>query len=159
MKSRSLLLMVSVICLFVLAPASVLSQGPTVTAGCGAATVDGVMSPGEWAPATRVALAPMEQIIAHPGWAGEQGSGEISRAQAPTGWLYLMNDGDRFLYVGAVMNFDDITADPDCWESWMCVNFTDEPDALDDEWAAPDCDPLPKEGEATLRRTPPPAVR
>ncbi len=148
MKSRSLLLMVSVLCLFVLAPASVLSQGPTVTAGCGAATVDGVMSPGEWAPATRVALAPVENenSITHPGWAGEQGSGEVSPAQAPTGWLYLMNDGDRFLYVGAVMTFDNITADPDCWDSWMCVNFTDEPDALDDEWAAPDCDPLPKEG-------------
>ena len=28
----------------------------------------------------------------------------------------------------------------------MCVNFTDEPDALDDKLAAPDCDPLAKEG-------------
>ena len=49
MKLRALLLMVSVICLFMLAPAAALSQGPSVTAGCGAATVDGVMSPGEWA--------------------------------------------------------------------------------------------------------------
>ena len=148
MKSRSLLLMVSVICLFVLAPASVLSLGPTVAAGCGAATVDGVMSTGEWDPATRVALAAVEEdnFTTHPGWAGEQESGEISPAQAPTGWLYLMNDADRFLYVGAVISLDNITADPDCWQSWMCVNFTDEADALDDEWAAPDCDPLPKEG-------------
>jgi len=139
--------MVSVICLFVLAPASVLSQDPTVTAGCGAATVDGVMSPGEWAPATRVALAPVaKNHTLAPDWVGEHGYGEISPAQAPTGWLYLMNDGDRFLYVGAVMTFDNITADPGCWQSWMCVNFTDEPDALDDEWAAADCDPLPKEG-------------
>jgi hypothetical protein len=146
MKSRSLLLMVSVICLFVLAPASVLSQGPTVTAGCGAATVDGVMSPGEWDPATRVALAAVPNSALAPEWAGEHGYGEVSPAQAPTGWLYLMNDGDRFLYVGAVITLDNITANPDCWDSWMCVNFTDEPDALDDEWAAPDCDPLPKEG-------------
>ncbi len=146
MKSKSLLLMVSVICLFVLAPASVLSQGPTVTAGCGAATVDGVMSPGEWDPATRVALAAGPTNTLAPEWAGEHGYGEVSPAQAPTGWLYLMNDGDTFLYVGAVMTFDNITADPDCWDSWMCVSFTDEPDALDDEWAAPDCDPLPKEG-------------
>jgi hypothetical protein len=146
MKSRSLLLMVSVICLFVLAPASVLSQGPTVTAGCGAATVDGVMSPGEWDPATRVALAPVPNDVLPPDWVGEQGSGDVSPAQAPTGWLYLMNDGDRFLYVGAVMTLDNITADPDWWGSWMAVYFTDEPDALDDEWAAPDCDPLPKEG-------------
>jgi hypothetical protein len=57
-----------------------------------------------------------------------------------------MNDSDRFLYVGAVMNFDAIPANFDCWQSSMCVNFTDEPDALDDEWAASDCDPLPKEG-------------
>ncbi len=147
MKSRSLLLMVSVICLFVLAPASVLSQGPTVTAGCGAATVDGVMSPGEWDLATRVALAPVAYNHAlAPEWVGEHGYGEVSPAQAPTGWLYLMNDGDRFLYVGAVITLDTMTADPDWWDSWMCVNFTDEPDALDDEWAAPDCDPLPKEG-------------
>ena len=146
MKSKSLLLMVSVICLFVLAPASVLSQGPTVTAGCGAATVDGVMSPGEWDPATRVALAAGPTNTLAPEWAGEHGYGEVSPAQAPTGWLYLMNDGDRFLYVGAVITLDNITADADCWDTWMCVNFTDEPDALDHVWAAPDCGPLPKEG-------------
>jgi len=57
-----------------------------------------------------------------------------------------MNDGDRSLYVGAVITLDNITADPDWWHSSMCVYFADEPDALDDEWAAPDCDPLPKEG-------------
>jgi len=40
MKSKWLLLMVSVLCVMVLFPAAALSQGPTVTAGCGSATVD-----------------------------------------------------------------------------------------------------------------------
>jgi hypothetical protein len=60
--------------------------------------------------------------------------------------MYLMNDGARHLYVAALMNLDGMKADPDNWYSWMCVNFTDEGNALDDKWAAADCDPLPKEG-------------
>jgi hypothetical protein len=81
-----------------------------------------------------------------PEWvSGAEGS-EVSPAQDASGWLYLMNDGSSFLYVAALMTLDSIRPDPDWWYSWMCVNFTDEPDALDDEWAAPDCDPLPKEG-------------
>ena len=147
MKLRSLLLMVSVICLFVIAPASVLSQGPTVDAGCGAATVDGVMSPGEWDNATRVALVPLLGDGASSGqFYDAQVGEEVTPAQYPSGWLYLMNDGSRYLYVGAWLNFDGMTSDPDFWDTWMCLNFTDEPDATDDMWAAPDCDPLPKEG-------------
>ena len=147
MKLRSLLLMFSVICLFVIAPASVLSQGPSVTAGCGAATVDGVMSPGEWEHATRVALVPVPNAGAAPHqFDGAQVAGDVTPAQNSSGWLYLMNDGSRYLYVAARLSFDGITADPEYWWSWMCLNFTDEPDALDDMWAAPDCDPLPKEG-------------
>ena len=146
MKLRALLLMVSLICLFVLAPASVLSQGPMVTAGCGAATVDGVMSPGEWGDATRVPLAAVGTNDVVEQRDGAVLDGDVTPAQAESGWLYLMNDGARYLYVAALMRFDSITPDPDWWTSWMCLNFTDEPDALDDEWAADDCDPLPHEG-------------
>jgi hypothetical protein len=146
MKLRALVLMVSVICLFLLVPAAALSQGLTVTAGCGAATVDGVLSPGEWDAATRVPLTggiPLETIEQ---WDGADLAGDVTPAQLRSGWLYLMNDGDSYLYIAALMSFDSITADPDWWMSWMCLNFTDEPDALDDEWAADDCDPLPHEG-------------
>jgi hypothetical protein len=147
MKLRSLLLMVSVICLFVIAPASVLSQGPSVTAGCGAATIDGEMSPGEWKDATRVALVPLPMDeAASEQFDGAQVGGEVTPAQSSSGWLYLMNDGSRYLYVAAALSFDGITSDPQYWNTWMCINFTDEPDAWDDAWAAPECDPLPKEG-------------
>ena len=81
MKLRSLLLMVSVLCLFVLAPASVLSQGPTVTAGCGAATIDGVMSPGEWDNATRVELTALANANGLPEWVSGAGSSEVAPAQ------------------------------------------------------------------------------
>jgi hypothetical protein len=146
MKLRALVLMVSVICLFVLVPAAALSQGPTVTAGCGAATVDGVLSPGEWDPATRVPLAAPPQNHAAEQWEGAGLEGDVTPAQAASGWLYLMNDAERYLYVAASMSFDSITAHPDWWTTWMCVNFTDEPDAEDNGWAAVGCDPLPHEG-------------
>jgi hypothetical protein len=145
MKPRALVLMVSVICLFVLVPAAALSQGPTVTAGCGDATVDGVISHGEWDNATRVALAGMIPVNAAGQWDDGGMEGDVSPAQEVSGWLYLMND-DRYLYVAALMSFDSVTPDPDSWTSWMCLNFSDEPDPLDDEWAADDCDPLPHEG-------------
>jgi hypothetical protein len=146
MKPRALVLMVSVVCLFVLVPAAALSQGPTVTAGCGAAVVDGVMSPGEWDDATRVPLSEWVGEGAAGQWDGPSMEGDVTPAQAQSGWLYLMNDGDRYLYVAALMTFDNVTAHPDWWMTWMCLNFTDEPDALDDELAADDCDPLPHEG-------------
>jgi hypothetical protein len=145
MKLRALVLMVSVVCLFVLVPAAALSQGPTITAGCGDATVNGVMSPGEWDNATRVPLAEGPVYEAARQWEGAGLEGEVTPAQAQSGWLYLMND-DRYLYVAALMSFDSVTPHPDWWTSWMCLNFTDEPNALDDAWAAADCDPLPHEG-------------
>jgi hypothetical protein len=145
MKPRALVLMVSVICLFVLVPAAALSQGPTVTPGCGDATVDGVMSHGEWDNATRVPLAARPIFSAAEQWEELGLEGDVTPAQAQSGWLYLMND-DRYLYVAALMSFDSITPHPDWWMTWMCLNFTDEPDPVDDEWAADDCDPLPHEG-------------
>lgn len=58
MRARWLLLMTSVFCLTVLAPASAMCQGAAVNAGCGTATVDAVLSPGEWQDAAQVALTP-----------------------------------------------------------------------------------------------------
>jgi hypothetical protein len=103
------------------------------------------MSHGEWDNATRVPLA--EGPLAKPAeqWDGAGLEGDVTPAQAQSGWLYLMND-DRYLYVAALLSFDSITPHSDYWMTWMCLNFTDEPDALDDEWAADDCDPLPHEG-------------
>lgn len=135
MKPTWLLLGLSVICLLLVAPAAALSQGPTVEAGCGTAVIDGTMSSTEWDPAGRVALLPYEPLGASPS----------QQQYALTGWGYLMND-DSHLYVGAEVDLDSIEPDPDFWTSGMSVGFTDEEDALDDQWAAPDCDPLPGEG-------------
>ena len=58
MRPRWLLLAVSVLCLLVLLPATVLSQQQRaeLDATCGAARIDGVMSPGEWDDAGVVAM-------------------------------------------------------------------------------------------------------
>jgi hypothetical protein len=137
MKPRWLLLAVSVVCVLGVAPARALSQGPTVEAGCGSATINGIMSPGEWDAAARVPLLPYEPL----------GASLAQQQYNLTGWGYLMND-DTHLYVGAEVNLDSIVPHPNFWSSRMMVLFTDEGNAVDDEWAAPDCDPLPGEGWA-----------
>jgi hypothetical protein len=58
MRARWLLLMVGVFCLMVLAPVSAMSQGSAVDLACGTATVDAVLSHGEWGDATKLALTP-----------------------------------------------------------------------------------------------------
>jgi hypothetical protein len=131
MRGRWLLLAVSVICLLVLAPASALSQGTTVTAGCGAADVDGVIEPGEWDAATIVPLTP---------YVGVYGTTEAE------GWLALMNTETR-LYLATVLYVDEGTPlDWNHWDTVMEMIFTDEGDPLDDEWDADGCAPLPGEG-------------
>ncbi len=135
MKARWLLLAVSVICLLAVAPAAALSQGPTVEAGCGTARINGIMAPGEWDAAARVPLLSYEPLGASP---AQQG-------YALSGWGYLMND-DSHLYIGADVNLDSVVPDPNFWDSGMVVFFTDEGNATDNQWAAPDCDPLPGEG-------------
>ena len=137
MRPRWLLLAVTIICLLVLAPAVALSQGPEVEAGCGTPNINGIMAPGEWDAAARVPLVSYEPL----------GASLAQQRYSLTGWGYLMNDDNR-LYVGAEVNVDSIEPDPDYWQSEMTVLFTDEDDAVDDEWAAPDCDPLPGEGWA-----------
>ena len=130
MRLRWLLLMVSVVCLMVLAPASVLSQETTVIAGCGTATVDGALSPGEWESATQVGLSP---------YVGP-GNTEVE------GWLRLMNDETKLYLATEVFLEGGVALDPNHWDSVMEMVCTDEPPSLDDEWAADGCAPLPGEG-------------
>jgi hypothetical protein len=132
MKPRWLLLAVSVICLLLVAPASVLSQASSAAAaGCGTAIIDGVISPGEWANGTRVALTP---------YMGVYGTTEAS------GWLRLMNDQGR-LYLATELFVDEgITVDMGHWDTIMEMIVTDEGNRLDNEWDADGCAPLPGEG-------------
>ena len=138
MKARWLLLAVSVICLMVLAPATVLSQS-RAEAGCGSADIDGIMSDGEWQNAGRVAWAARvdEEDAA-------EGEAEPSQAGL-TGWLYLLNDLDK-LYLAAFLDLDGMAVDPNWWGSEMAFWFTDEGNTLDDLWGAANCSPLPGEG-------------
>jgi len=147
-KPRWLLLGVSVICLLVLFPAAVVSQGPTVTAGCGSATVDGVVRSREWATAAVVDLGLWEPPIRAEALQGVSGqeAGEVSPAQEPEGTLLLMNDMTH-LYVAALLDRGiAVDLDPEYWSNEMFLDFTDEGDPLDGEWAAAGCDPLPGEG-------------
>lgn len=134
MKPRWLLLAVSVICLLVLAPATALSQNG-VEAGCRSANINGIMAPGEWDAAARVPLLSYEPLEASP----------AQQQYALSGWGYLMND-DGHLHVEAEVDLDSVMPDPNFWDSAMMLLFTDEGNATDDQWAAPDCDPLPGEG-------------
>jgi hypothetical protein len=114
----------------VLAPASALSQGIRVDAGCGTATVDGALSPGEWDNAAQVGLSP---------YVGP-GNTEVE------GWLRLMNDQTHLYLATEVFLEGGVALDPNHWDSVMEMVFTDEPNRLDDEWAADGCTPLPGEG-------------
>jgi hypothetical protein len=147
MRLRWLLLVVSVVCLLVLFPAAALSQGPMVTAGCGTATIDGVVNSREWADAAVVDLGqwagPPDYVSALQGGSGQQG-GEVSPAQEPEGTLLLMNDKSH-LYAAALVDLG-IAVDPDYWRADMFLDVTDEGDPLDGQWAAADCDALPGEG-------------
>lgn len=146
MKPRWLLLTVSLICLFVLAPASALSQGPTVTAGCGTATIDGTLSSGEWETATRLAWSEEEHdmVPIDPAYADQdRGGGEVSPSQgALAGWLFVMNDAN-YLYLGTNVTLDSIAVDPDWWSGEFSLQFTDEGNARDNRWHADDCGPPP----------------
>ena len=144
MKPRWLLLAVSVLCLMVLAPATVLSQS-RVEAGCGSADVDGIMSEGEWQNALRVPWAtPVEEDAAGARSVQPEGQAEPSQAGL-SGWLYLLNDLDK-LYLAAFLDLGGMTVDPGWWQSEMTFWFTDEGNALDDRWDAANCSPPPSEG-------------
>ncbi|MGB9301844.1 MAG: PEP-CTERM sorting domain-containing protein [Anaerolineae bacterium] len=150
MKPRWLLLGVSVLCLLVLFPASALSQRAELQATCGSANVDGVRSPGEWDNAGVVAMFPIsvtpgDSLIADLGLEG--GEWDASLAQTTvTAWLYAMND-ESHLYLAELLYLDSVVANPLYWMGIDFLRFMDEPDALDGDWEAADCDPLPGEGE------------
>ena len=104
MRVRSLLLMVSVLCLFVLAPASVLSQGNTVTAGFGTATIDGAAWPGEWANAGKVDLFHVVEPVDVDGLLPDR---EVrgSQADGVTGELWVMHNATHF-FMATILNMD-----------------------------------------------------
>jgi len=149
-KPRWLLLAVSVICLMLLAPASVLSQNG-VEAGCGSADVDGIMSDGEWQNAVRVPwAAPVQDDAAGARSVQPHGDAEPSQAGL-SGWLYLLNDLDK-LYLAAFLDLGGMTIDPGWWASEMSFLFTDEGNALDDRWESANCSPPPHEGQYVAYR-------
>jgi hypothetical protein len=158
MKERWLLLAVSVVALFVVAPAAALSQNG-VEAGCGTAVIDGALGSAEWADATRLRMNGLfedpEYIIwwwdldSAPGpAAGDRAAVSQVNDWDTEGWLYVMNDS-RYLYVAATMDMGD--EHPDWWFSSFRVGFTDEwcgsPEMwVDDEYAAENCSENPEEG-------------
>lgn len=146
MRPRWLLLCVSVLCFLLLFPAAALSQRGTINAGCGTATIDGVLSPGEWANAGKVPLSiryvdgvSVEPPVVVP-------DVKASQAESVSGEVSAMHD-DSMLYLATTMNLDGMKPDPNFWLGMLDIRFTDEPDALDGQWAAVDCGPpLPGEG-------------
>jgi hypothetical protein len=85
-----------------------------------------------------------DSVIADLGLEG--GEWDASLAQTTvTAWLYAMND-ESHLYLAELLNLDSVVADPLYWAGLDVLRFMDEPDALDGDWEAADCDPLPGEG-------------
>jgi hypothetical protein len=137
------------------APGIALSQG-SVQAGWTdhAPTLNGEMGPGEWAPATRIALstygaAEAEEVLLPEMDPLEHLSelvqeGEVSLSQ-PTGWLYLMNDAEN-LYVGVTLDLGAPAGWPDAAATDWSLYFEDEPVIGDGRWAADLCSENPDEG-------------
>ena len=151
MKPRWLLLGLSLLCLLVLFPATVMSQQqrPQLDATCGTARVDGVMSPREWDDAGVVAMYPAldaaEATISELGLQGNGWGVSQARPAKVTAWLYAMND-ETHLYLAQLMNLDSVVPDPLNWYGSSLLSFMDEPDATDGLWEAPNCGP-PRPGE------------
>jgi hypothetical protein len=143
MKPRWLLLAVSVICLLALFPAVALSQASRVHAGCGTATIDGYAWPAEWANAGKVELS---------GWPTNGASQakvpidlpevDASQPAEASGELWVMNDMNHF-YIATTLTLDHARLHSDWWMAYMYVLFTDEGNARDGQWDAPDCGPPP----------------
>jgi hypothetical protein len=146
MRPKWLLLAMSVICLLVLFPAAALSQGASVNAGCGTATIDGVLYPREWENAGKVKLSASELDGVGPELPVALPDVNASQADAVSGELWVMNDTGK-MYLATTLNLDDAKLNPNFWMGMMYILFTDEGDALDDLWAAANCGPpLPGEG-------------
>jgi hypothetical protein len=151
MKPRWLLLGASVLCLLVLFPASALSQGHRVNAGCGTATIDGYVGDSEWATAATAPLYEYELEV-------ESAEAEAmdfvgaSASQLRVGTAYLMNDG-RFLYLGAVLDDpnDEVPDNATKWGVDLRFAFEDEPADdpagwVDCAWEATSCNQPEDEG-------------
>jgi hypothetical protein len=139
MKLRWLLLAVSLVCLLVLTPASVLSQRQQLDLGCGTATIDGNVRAGEWANAATVPIY------------GETAN-EVSSSQVELGTAYFMND-DQSLFVGVVFDDsgDQVPDDLVYAEIALAVGFEDEPAGkpaawVDCTWEAASCNAPEDEG-------------
>jgi hypothetical protein len=146
MKPRWLLLGVSVICLLALFPAAALSQGWRVNAGCGTATIDGQAWPAEWVNAGKVDLVPLVENAAKAQSPISPPEVGASQADDVSGEMWVMHDVDH-LYLATTMQLDQTRLHPDWWYGFTFILFTDEGDALNGKWAAPDCGPpLPGEG-------------
>ena len=136
MKPRWLLLAVSVICLMVLAPATALSQQPTLNLGCGTPAIDGRVGAVEWANAATLTLwgGPSE------GGAPQEGVrlSQNNQVLREMGTAYFMHDGSN-LYVGAVLEDpEDVEPDnPSHYDLWMSWAFEDEPAGNPSRWT--DC--------------------
>lgn len=133
-KPRWLLLAVSVICLLVLAPATVLSQHPRLDAGCSTATIDGRVRAAEWANAATV---PLFEVMNGAGLDGPHFEG-VAPSQQEMGTAYFMHDG-QYLYVGAILEDpeDLIDDDPRYFQLALALAFEDEPAGNPRAWV--DC--------------------
>jgi hypothetical protein len=126
------ILLLSVMWVLLLLPAGALSQGEGESLGWGTARIDGVLQAREWEPATRLTLTGREVFWIH---------GEGDKPPKPagddveTGVLLLMNDATH-LFVGMQASFDDFTANPEDWNCFSEVCFSDEWDPWDGVWAA-----------------------
>ncbi len=151
MKPRWLLLAVSVICLMALAPATVLSQKPTLNLSCGTPTIDGRVGAAEWANAATLTL-----------WGGEFMPGGSQEGVRPSqnnhvvremGTAYFLHDGNN-LYVGAVLEDpeDHEPDNPNNYDLWMTWAFEDEPAGMPGRWTdcAWDADSCEESGEGQL---------
>jgi hypothetical protein len=141
-----LLLAISVVCVLVLFPTAALSQRASVNAGCGTATIDGYAWPSEWANAGRVDLFALEEKSASVSSPIPPPDVDASQANGVSGELWAMNDAHH-LYLATTVALDHVQLHPDWWYGWSFILFTDEGNALDNQWAASDCGPpLPEEG-------------
>ena len=136
MKPRWLLLAVSVICLMVLAPATVLSQRPTLNLGCGTPTIDGRVGSEEWANAATLTLwgGDFEPDGAQEGVRFSQNNHVIQEM----GTAYFLHDGNN-LYVGAMLvdAEDELPDNGPYFDLWMTFAFEDEPAGMPGRWT--DC--------------------
>jgi hypothetical protein len=149
MKPRWLLLAVSVLCLLLLFPASVLSQRFSVDAGCGTATIDGYVGANEWANAATLPLYGF-------GLDDSPNPEGVGPSQLQVGDAYFMNDG-RYLYLGAILSDpeSEVPDNPTLFEVDMQFAFEDEPAGdpsawVDCTWAAASCDEQDLEDEGAL---------